>query len=341
MFEEMTWEILLFLAAAIHGILLSVFFILKAENRQKIFLGIYLLNFSITMLHYVNYWTRAFNPPGAVMWVLIISSWLMPLALLYMLKKHTPLAHLKYHLIVPLIFTSYWIATLFIQATPAYYQVAGHVLWAVKTLFFISYGVFVFMTRDLGKWERLFFWPYGAFILGMIGYKITIMTGVYTLRLDYIICAAFVLLTYSITYIGEFNLFKTDKQPPKYASSGMTEEEGRELLRQLDHLLREEQCFRDPTLGLTQLSGKLEVPKYKISQALGMFSQRSFNELVNEHRIADAQFKLQSPEYQHYKLEAIGAEVGFKNKVSFYQNFNRIVGMSPGAYRQKQLDKVS
>ena len=105
----MSWEIILFLAAAINGIIISMLFLIDRKNIRKVFLGIYLLCFSITILYYVNYWTQAFQLHPALLWLGIISSWIMPLAFYYYMKVDEPLERLWLHLVVPVVFTLYWV----------------------------------------------------------------------------------------------------------------------------------------------------------------------------------------------------------------------------------------
>ena len=159
------------------------------------------------------------------------------------------------------------------------------------------------------------------------------MTGTYTLRWDYITCAGFVLLTYGITYFSEFQFIK-EKVQPKYSSSSLTREEGEYLVKKINKVLNDKRYYVEPDFNLSSFAQKLGVPKYRISQALNVFSQKSFSQLINELRIAEAKEKLKKESANYLKLEAIGEEVGFKNKVSFYSNFKKLEGKSPGEFRE-------
>lgn len=167
-----------------------------------------------------------------------------------------------------------------------------------------------------------------------MAYHLSVLLGFYTLRLDYIICGGFVVLTYGITYLGE-KAFLRQRVTLKYASSSLTREEGQQLVQKITDSLIRDKSYKDMDFSLSVLAANLSVPKYRISQAFNMYSSVSFSAFVNDLRIREARRMLTDKNYQHYKLEAIGQEVGFRNKVSFYQNFKKIVGESPGEFRDR------
>lgn len=332
----MTWELILFLAAAINGVILSLMFIISSSKRKR-FLGLYLLMFSVTIIHYVNYWSKLVNPPMIVTWLFVVSNWFMPFAFYYYIKKGAKIKHLPFHLMPALIFTLYWVAMLlFIQASPSYYPIANQVIMFCKISLFTGYGVVILKTVKISNVNKLFMLAYASFIIGLIAYSASLKFGFYTLKLDYIICAGFVILTYGITYFGEYSFIK-EKVKPKYSSSSLTKEDGDYLVQKINKVLEQNKYYKDPDFSLSSFADKLGVPKYRISQALNAFSDKSFSTLINEFRIEEAKQKLSSDSTSHLKLEAIGEEVGFKNKVSFYNNFKKMVGKSPGEFREEYM----
>lgn len=333
-----TWEIILFLAAAIHGLILSIVFILGGQSQQKRFLGLYLMAFSGVILYYINYWTKVFHLPLFLTWLGAICSWLMPFLFYFFINPKAKLSQIKYHLIVPFLFTCYFIGIRLIEVSPELYPYFGHLIMFSNIALFLFYGVLIIINYESKKINVVFLIPYGSFILGLLAYKISTMTGLYTLRMDYIICGGFVILTYGITYFSEFSFLK-EKVRPKYATSSLTKEDGDHLVAKINEVLNESKYYRDPDFNLSSFADKLGVPKYRISQALNAFSEKSFSELVNEFRVEEAKEKLQLEACNHLKLEAIGEEVGFKNKVSFYSNFKKFVGKSPGEFREMKLQQ--
>ncbi|WP_235297324.1 helix-turn-helix domain-containing protein [Portibacter marinus] len=330
----MSWELILFLAAAIHGIVLSILFLTDTQNHKKFFLGLYLLCFSITILHYTNYWAQLFRLPSYIQYFLILPSWAMPLAFYHFMSKEFNKKQFWYHLIIPSLFTIYWVTMQFVSLSAAQYLKAAHITSFSLIAIYLTYLVLIL--RHKMKWtsDWLFTLAFASFLVGLVSYKITTMTGTYTLRWDYITCAAFVILTYAITYFSEFTFLK-EKVQPKYSSSSLTKEEGEYLVKKINKVLNEKRYYVEPDFNLSSFAKKLGVPKYRISQALNVYSSKSFSELVNELRIQEAKERLLEESATYLKLEAIGEEVGFRNKVSFYSNFKKYEGKSPGEFREQ------
>lgn len=334
----MSWEIILFLTSAIHGVILSVLFMAAWRNTRKRFLGIYLLAFSITILYYVNYWTQAFQLPLVLLWVGIVSSWIMPLAFYCYIKGNINFKYIIYHLLPISLFTVYFFGFKFVEVSDITFQIGKFIIVVGQLFLFIGYGIAILRNHTLKKEDLLFFIAYSSFVIGLTAYHLSVYLGFYTLRLDYIICGGFVVLTYGITYFSELSFLK-ERVKPKYSSSSLTKEDGDYLVQKINAVLEQNKYYKDPDFSLSSFAEKLGVPKYRISQALNAFSEKSFSELINEFRVEEAKVKLQDESSVHLKLEAIGEEVGFRNKVSFYKNFKKLVGSSPGEFREDHLQK--
>ncbi len=328
----MSWELTFFLMAAIHGVILSLIFLSDISNLKKVFLGIYLLSFSITIFHYLNFWTRAVNLHLSITWIAIISSWIMPPALYLYMKSRVEKNTLGYHLIMPGIFTIYWLIAINIEFPGGYYQYAAPVIASVKVLSFCFYGWKILQLKNLNPASKLFLYPYAAFVIGIIAYQFMQMTGTYTLRTDYLVCATFVILTYGITYLSEFPFLKTSLSK-KYATSSLSENDGLLIIEKINRKLTQDKLYKESNLNLTSLANLLGIPKYQISQALNVYNGQSFSNLVNEMRVNEAKKLLRDPEFEYLKIDAVGEMVGFKNKMSFYNHFQKMTGESPGAFK--------
>ena len=140
--------------------------------------------------------------------------------------------------------------------------------------------------------------------------------------------------------MSEFSFIQNSIRP-KYASSSLTKEDGDYLVQKINAVLEQNKYYKDPDFNLSSFAEKLGVPKYRISQALNSFYRKSFSELVNEFRVKEAKERLLQESSGHLKLEAIGEEAGFRNNVSFYQNFKKLVGSSPGEFREDNFQKSS
>ena len=67
---------------------------------------------------------------------------------------------------------------------------------------------------------------------------------------------------------------------------------------------------------------------------------KSFNQLLNEHRISVAKQRfLDTDNYGHLTIEAIVRELGFKSRSTFSKTFKKITGLSPSEFQRLATDK--
>jgi AraC-like DNA-binding protein len=123
----------------------------------------------------------------------------------------------------------------------------------------------------------------------------------------------------------------------KYARSSLTDAERRRHAEQLTRLFAEQEVFRRVDLRAADVAAELGIPEYVLSQVVNEEFGRTFNDLVREYRVRAVQAHLVDPAYDHYTMEAIGREVGFRARASFYSAFRELTGQSPTEYRKAQL----
>lgn len=132
---------------------------------------------------------------------------------------------------------------------------------------------------------------------------------------------------------GEENLSTTLKisDQTKYKNSPLTKEFSQELLIKLHALMNHEKCYLNPNFSLAQLSEKLQLSKHNTSQLINEQLGISFFEYINKLRVEEAA-NLLTTKKNNYKVVDIAFMVGFNNKVSFYNSFKNLKGMTPVAY---------
>ncbi|SHJ40493.1 helix-turn-helix domain-containing protein [Aquimarina spongiae] len=108
------------------------------------------------------------------------------------------------------------------------------------------------------------------------------------------------------------------------------------ITNQLYVLMEEEELYKNPLLSRLDLATRLETSEGYVSQIINQETNKSVIQFVNEYRIEAAKELLHNPVFNKYSLEAIGMEVGFKSKSTFYSVFKKSLGMSPGAFRKLQ-----
>ncbi|HVW96040.1 MAG TPA: ABC transporter permease [Mucilaginibacter sp.] len=96
--------------------------------------------------------------------------------------------------------------------------------------------------------------------------------------------------------------------------------------------------YQDPDLGLGMLAGKLGLSTHELSRIINTVFKKSFNDFINEYRVADVMQKIQDPAYDHITLLGIAFESGFNSKTTFNRTFRQITGQSPAEYKN-QLKK--
>ena len=103
-------------------------------------------------------------------------------------------------------------------------------------------------------------------------------------------------------------------------------------LEELSRLLGEEKMYIDPGLTPDHLSHKLGLSRYQFSQLINEELGQNFYELVNAYRVDEALIQMQEMNPADTTFSALGFEVGFNSKASFYRAFKKKTGATPAAY---------
>jgi putative ABC transport system permease protein len=91
--------------------------------------------------------------------------------------------------------------------------------------------------------------------------------------------------------------------------------------------------YQDPELSLNSLADKLELGPHELSRIINTVLKKSFNDFINEYRVADFVQKMQDPAYDHITLLGIAFESGFNSKTTFNRTFKQMTGKSPAEYK--------
>ncbi len=147
------------------------------------------------------------------------------------------------------------------------------------------------------------------------------------------------LIGLGFVYLVSTSLLRLYPQVPRAAVSsaespdnGLSEEE-RHLARRIENLLNLEKVYQEPTYSRADLARECAVPEGVLSRIINMHFQKTFPQIMNERRIADARRLLEETEAP---IQLISADVGFNSLPSFNRVFKEMVGDSPSQYRQKK-----
>lgn len=123
--------------------------------------------------------------------------------------------------------------------------------------------------------------------------------------------------------------------PPKYAKSNLVGAQKTQLQQKLHRLMRDEKLFLNENLRLKEMAQKMGINENQLSQLINEGEGMSFNDFVNKFRVEAAQELLGSEQFYKTTIEAVGYDVGFGTRASFYNAFKKFTGQSPSEFRRK------
>lgn len=111
-----------------------------------------------------------------------------------------------------------------------------------------------------------------------------------------------------------------------------------EHFNEIIQLLKNDQIYSNPSLGLQDIAEKLTISPNYISTIVNSQAGMSFTDLVNQYRHEMIKEMLQNPHFTNYKIMAIALEAGFNSKSNFYKYFKSVEGVTPTEYRKNQRE---
>ncbi|MEM7367490.1 MAG: helix-turn-helix domain-containing protein [Bacteroidota bacterium] len=110
-----------------------------------------------------------------------------------------------------------------------------------------------------------------------------------------------------------------------------------EIFQSLKQIMREEQLYKEPDLTLPTLAKRLNMTRRNLSQLINQKTGGNFNLFINQYRIEEAKRLLSDSSFDHLNMLGIAMEAGFNSKATFFAVFKKIEGLSPGAYKQQHV----
>ncbi|MCF0049103.1 helix-turn-helix domain-containing protein [Dyadobacter sp. LJ53] len=117
----------------------------------------------------------------------------------------------------------------------------------------------------------------------------------------------------------------------KYGDKKLDPDEAQLIISKLKNGMATKELFKNPDLKVNDLAREINVSGHQLSQLLNDNMEKGFNLFVNEYRINEACKMLST--HPNLSIDAIGDEVGFNSKSTFFSTFKRIKGVSPSVYR--------
>jgi AraC-like DNA-binding protein len=110
-------------------------------------------------------------------------------------------------------------------------------------------------------------------------------------------------------------------------------------LARLTALLEEEHIYEREGLSLNALAGLVGMPEYRLRKLIHQqLGYRKFNALLHDYRIRDACRQLSDPALRRTPILTIALSVGYASINTFSRGFREIMGVTPSAWREAQLE---
>ncbi len=200
--------------------------------------------------------------------------------------------------------------------------------------------LFVKTQKSTIKWLRVF-WVIFA-LIEVYGFLLEFHRFLYLERksLNYLWIGVS-LLMYWVIYIGiyRFKLSNDQYEIREYLKTkkvnATNELIENPIIKEFIRLLSDEHIHRSSQLNRDFVAEKLGISPGYLSQLIKESPYKSFSDIVNKYRVEDVKEMLIDPDFSNYSLLAIGLEVGFNSKATFFNAFKKYTGITPSEY-QKQ-----
>lgn len=344
---------LVFLIAAAQGLFLAmVLFLLRRGSRiSNYILGTIIFLFSLTLVHYVAYWTGyQFVYPHLIGLSNAFPMLFGPLFLFYLRSlKQKEFSFRKNHLLhlIPFALVFLYYLPFYIRSAASKVEITNSTVpsfpWVpvIILVHLLIYAIAVFREFPLRAqfWLRMVALSYYFYFLGMLSYYVLVFSGLLKVEYDYMISFIMAGFIYYTGYQGFAGVaFRNGR--PRYQTSTLTPFALEEISKRLRLHMDENQPYTDNQLRLSDLARQLNLTSHQLSQVINEQFSQSFSDFVNSYRIRDAKQILANPKFKDQKIINVAYEVGFNTKASFNNWFKRFTGMSPTQYRES-IDPLS
>lgn len=182
------------------------------------------------------------------------------------------------------------------------------------------------------KIDRFDFWLLSIWIGNVLILAAYLLCGITSYILGALL---FSFLFYILVILLFYRFQKEPYSIPKKQKYGRKKiENAEELIHKLNAIMAKEKLYRNPQLKLQGLASKLNILPHTLSQLLNENLEKSFSQYLNEFRIKEACEIIEAG--SDLKFEAIGYDVGYNSKSTFYAAFKRITGSTPAKYKANQ-----
>ena len=318
----------LFLLLAGQGLFLAFLIYHQKKIKANPWVSFYFASFSLILISWVLIWQE--NVPVQYKYF----SFAFPLKLLLgpffylsvFQKRANYWKHLIPGLMAILILIPYWINLFFtISLTAFYVENIRMIHLVMHNLGLGSIGFYLYVSRNRIKTTEHVLLSVGlaTFLVGYIVYMVFTRLGLMTSAIDYILAS---IMSVSFYYAGYYYFYKFKP----YAGRNQGDVLTGEVFQEIDEYLLHSKAYLDPEFQLNDLAVHLDKSKQVVSHTISSETGKNFKEFLNSYRIQHAKSLLVNSDA---KILAVALDSGYKNKVSFIQNFKKFSKLTPHQYR--------
>lgn len=230
----------------------------------------------------------------------------------------------------------------------AWNRVIAYVIYGQWTLYVIATGLLLkgllktLFTQPSGLKKREVFWLliFLSNFIFFLSYLLA-LCGVAVLGICLYISGA-VLFSFMLYLTVSFYLYGArmerilqvpqSEQPGKPEKRKIAESDAQAWIEKLEKAIVDKDLYKDPNLKLSDLAQKINISTHQLSQLLNENLGKSFSTYINEYRIKEA-CKLITID-DRLTLEAIGYEVGYNSKSTFYTAFKKVTDTTPAHFKE-------
>jgi AraC-like DNA-binding protein len=145
----------------------------------------------------------------------------------------------------------------------------------------------------------------------------------------------FTLIIYLVVFILLYRKKTNDLSSfsiQKLTDKKLSDAEAAVIAGKLQKVMAGKELYKNPNLKIHDLAGEIKIPGHQLSRFLNDNIEKNFTSYVNEYRINEACRML--CQNSNLTIDAIGSEVGFNSKSTFFAAFKKIKGTTPSAFQQ-------
>ncbi|RIJ47424.1 AraC family transcriptional regulator [Maribellus luteus] len=117
----------------------------------------------------------------------------------------------------------------------------------------------------------------------------------------------------------------------------LNQEQLEDYKTRLETAIEKEKVFIENELSLAELSRRINIQAYQLSELISRLYNESFFDFVNRHRVEEIKLRIEDPASDSFSLLGIAMDCGFNSKSSFNTAFKKFAGITPSEYRKRQL----